>query len=247
MIVSGTKVAGGALRRATSGPFLVRFLAILMTATGTLVAGCGSESATETPPDPDPTSPVEYAVSPDSLIHEYLAAYNERESALIDSLFAPGFEYHFATNEVAAFDIPPTWNKQSEMSSMRRLFDGSTGVWPDGTEHPPANEFPFGCTLTPAKGSEWIQDESAGTSRRQFDVMMIVNLINFDVHFVGGSAIIEALDMSTVGAPGGESAVGFALSSWTDLGIAGQPVTGASAVHLSSWGFIRAVYRASGL
>ncbi len=215
------------------------FLAFAVVIAAVMATGCGDDDTTS-PSDPPTSDPVAYPATPDSLVAVFVEAYNARDVDALDSVLVADFTFRFGTGETMAFGVCETWGKEDELISAQRLFEGADGLWPDGSTHPAASTSPFSAALTPSEGSEWTETEN-GMSRR-FDASMFVNLVDFDIHFVGGRQELVVVDMSTIGAPDGRPATGYGLLQWDDLGMAGRTEP-AHARHLSTWGYIKAVFR----
>jgi hypothetical protein len=205
-----------------------------------IASGCGDEEPTP-PPPPQPVV-FAYPGSPDSLLRAYRDAYEERNAARIDSLLAPDFLFTFEKSERDSFGVGPTWSRAEEMSSTSRFFAGETGVWPDGSPHPPVNDFAFNTVLDPREGSEWTLDEPTGTWSREYSATFVVNYVDFDVDFISGTQLFEVVDMSQIGGPGGAPATGFAIVGWKDLGME-PPGASRAPRHLATWSFLKATFR----
>jgi hypothetical protein len=215
------------------------------------VTGCGDNDTKPTVPDPGPEPEYILPSTPDSLIQVYRNAYELRQSASIDSLLAPGFTFTLAESEIDTFGIDTRWGRAAEVESVRRIFEGFEGSWPDGSVHEAVNGFPFNCSITPIEGSEWVFNEGEATYSREYQVSMLVTLVDFQAHFIGGTNLFVVADIGPTGGPNGEVATGFAIVRWEDLGFSDPGRSERVAplrtnLHLSTWGFLKEIFREPG-
>lgn len=227
--------------RANCGPLLSTFVltAISVALVSVVLSGC-SDDSTKPPDDALPATP-------DALVRAFRDAYEGKKSAELSELLSADFEFHFSPADVETVGVDSSWNRAEEIQAFTRMFEGDTGVWPDGSKHAPVElRFPFGLALI-AADSVWTPvDEGplAGTLTRDYVAVMTAQYEDGNLDIVSGRQRMHALEVPRRG---------FALRSWQDLGggfgrgFNGPPTPTARVEwdpqHQTSWGFVKAVFR----
>jgi hypothetical protein len=210
----------------------------LMFLGGAFLSACGGGDAPEEPMGPPP-EPV-LVNAPDDVVESLRDAWNQHDYAALVEVLSDDFVFYVSPADADSAGVPLTWDRETELTATLHLFEGETGVGPDGTPQPPVDaRFTFGLTMNPE--DDWTMRDDPpfdGMVAREYVNTMTVQYENFDLNFIAGSQVFFVAEEDGTNEQG-DAILVYRLKAWRDLG---QTIP-AYRHQAFTWGFLKALYR----
>lgn len=220
------------------GGSLARRLVLILLLTAAL-CGCGDDSVT-------PPSGPRLPATPDEFVSEFRRAYNDRDLDTLRVLLSEDFIFYFSDGDIDTIGIDAQWERAREIASTTKMFAGSTGVRPDGSEQARVDlQYSFGLFFV-AEDTAWTPRNDppyAGTLFRTFRVGMQVQYEDGSLDIVSGFNDLF-VEETTLENANGAQGTGYVLHFWKDHGMDAPASRRRSEAmrHVTSWGYVKALF-----